>query len=335
MDTVYISYNPAKSVSVAQMLFNGLAQMGYDVYMDLEERVDSINLGQIAARAHFIIVLSPDALNAAGEKRLSAEFDAALHHKRNILVIATRDTDVRTELAGVTGTLKQVAQMPLLHIHAKHIHQVIHHLADDFLLKSPAGKLIPTPQKDLAFVKERQAAASRYTKEVTVRLNTEKSLFEAVAKIRRGDYDDALHDLDLVIAENPLNESAYLQRGRVLRRMGRITAALRDYERAASLSPKMVAAQIGLGEMLLETERFSRALEAFDAALAIQDSSAPALAGRALAMFGAGDTDAALQTWQQLVQRDANYADALWAKDVFDWREPLVEQAQALLHKMG
>jgi tetratricopeptide (TPR) repeat protein len=167
--------------------------------------------------------------------------------------------------------------------------------------------------------------------QATIRLNTEKMFFQAVVKIRRGDYDGALADLDLVIADNPNNESAYLQRGRVLRKNGRKTAALRDYEQATKLSPKLVAAHIGRGELLLVTERYQQSQSAFESALNLQSESAPAIAGMALARYAQDDAEQGRELWSWLIERDSNYADPVWAGQVFDWEDDLVERAKELL----
>ncbi|MEO0565932.1 MAG: hypothetical protein AAF125_27730 [Chloroflexota bacterium] len=37
--------------------------------------------------------------------------------------------------------------------------------------------------------------------------------------------------------------------------------------------------------------------------------------------------------WQQLMERDPNYADAAWAGEVFDWDDVLVSRASDLLSK--
>ena len=61
--TVFISYRRAASSFLARAIFQNLTASGYDVFMDVESidsgTFDTIILNQIAARAHFIIILTP------------------------------------------------------------------------------------------------------------------------------------------------------------------------------------------------------------------------------------------------------------------------------------
>ena len=61
--SVFISYRREPSWTVARLLFTNLVQNGFDVFMDVETidsgKFDTIILNQIAARMHFILILSP------------------------------------------------------------------------------------------------------------------------------------------------------------------------------------------------------------------------------------------------------------------------------------
>ncbi|MEO0565124.1 MAG: tetratricopeptide repeat protein, partial [Chloroflexota bacterium] len=259
--SVYISYRPEQSLHIAQPLFNGLKGLGYDVFMDINEGVDEVNLHQIAAREHFIILLTPGAISNAKDDRIESEFEQAVAVKRNIVMLLTRDFSFEDELAGVDGLLTHLPRIPTLRIQPKQINQVVRLMEEEHLMQGAKAPLQPTPDDEVDEVARRLDQAREYTQQATIRLNTEKLFFQAVVKIRRGDHDGALMDLDLVISDNPNNESAYLHRGRVLRKKGRKTAALKDYEQATRLSPKLVAAHVGRGELLLETERFKQAMD--------------------------------------------------------------------------
>ncbi|MBN1966081.1 MAG: toll/interleukin-1 receptor domain-containing protein, partial [Anaerolineae bacterium] len=59
--TVFISYRRNVSSFIARAIFMDLRAHGYDVFMDVESidagEFDRIILGQIAARAHFLVIL--------------------------------------------------------------------------------------------------------------------------------------------------------------------------------------------------------------------------------------------------------------------------------------
>lgn len=331
---IYLSYDPNHSLHIAQPLFNALRTDGYDVFMDIHDGVDTINLNQVAARDHFLMILVPGTLQTAKQSgdRLTEEFRVAHDTQRNIILLMTKDFDLHHELQGVEGIMTTLRNFPAIRLHTKMINDTLQLLASRYLNTFVNNHLqIPPDEAELAQAKIDEAWS--YTRQSTIRLNTERRFFQAVVKIRQGHFDEALAELDFVIADNPQNESAYLQRGRVLRKLGRKLAAMKDYEQAAHLSPKLVAAHIGLGELLLETGRHRRAHETFTTAYQLQPDSAPAIAGIALTYHVLDQTANALDFWGQLLKRDDNYADAHWVGEVFDWEEGLVTLATDLLAK--
>lgn len=334
--TVYISYRPEQSLHIAQPLFNGLRRMDYDVFMDIEPGVDAVNLNQVAARDHFIMILTPNALNHANQPddRLTAEYEQAIAHKRNMVLLLTRDFSLDDELQGVGGLWVHLPRLAHMRLQPNQFGPIIQALANDYLLRKSGAPAQPTPDHEVVLVRQKIEAACEYTQQATIRLNTEKLFFQAMVKIRRGEYEAALNDLDLVIADNPNNESAYLQRARVLRKKGRKTAALKDYEQATRLSPKLVAAHIGRGELLLDSGRTKQAHESFSAALQLQSESAPAIAGMALTHFALDELERAATFWGWLLERDENYGDPYWAGEVFDWDEVLIHRAVELIARL-
>lgn len=64
--TVFISYRREKSKHLARAIYQDLRMHGWDVFLDVTTidsgDFDRIILNQIAARAHFILLISPGAL---------------------------------------------------------------------------------------------------------------------------------------------------------------------------------------------------------------------------------------------------------------------------------
>ena len=60
---VFISYRRSVSWAFARLVFNDLRMHGFDVFMDVESinagEFETVILNQIAARAHFVVVLAP------------------------------------------------------------------------------------------------------------------------------------------------------------------------------------------------------------------------------------------------------------------------------------
>ncbi len=338
--TVYISYRPSRSLHIAQPLFNELHGRNFDVFMDLEDGVDSVNLRQIAAREHFIVVITPGTLSKIkneDQDRLVLEFKTAAKLRRNVIVLTTRDVTLSKELDALPAdsVLHNLSRFPVVRTQIKRLPQAITQLESDQLQQPAQGELQPTPEDDQAAVAAKHNRALEYVQQATIRLNTEKQFFEAVSLIREGQYENALRTLDLIIADNPNNENAYLQRALVLRKLGRQTAALRDYEQAARLSPKLAKAHIGRGEVLLSMERHMLAKEAYTAALQIDDQSPAAIAGMALTHHVLDRTDEALQLWARLQKWDERYTDADWTGKRLEWNDTLITHLQDLTARLA
>src|SRR5262249_46947926 len=91
--TIFISYRRAVSSFHARAIFERLNRSRYDGFMDVENinsgTFDTIILNQIAARVHFLVVLTPGTLERCSESGdwLRREIEHALDLKRNIVPI--------------------------------------------------------------------------------------------------------------------------------------------------------------------------------------------------------------------------------------------------------
>ena len=88
--TVFISYRRADRWP-ALAVFKDLTQHGYDVFIDYDGIAsgdfERAIVDNIRARAHFLVVLTPEALERCGDPAdwLCREIEAALQAKRNVV----------------------------------------------------------------------------------------------------------------------------------------------------------------------------------------------------------------------------------------------------------
>lgn len=86
--TVFLSYRRT-NFPWALAIFQNLTQHGYDVFFDYDGIAsgdfESVILGNITARAHFLVLLTPSALERCNEPSdwLRREIETALAHQRN------------------------------------------------------------------------------------------------------------------------------------------------------------------------------------------------------------------------------------------------------------
>ena len=110
--SVFISYRRT-NFPWAMLVYQNLAQQGYDVFLDYDGIAsgdfESIILENITSRAHFLILLSPSALERCNEPRdwLRREIATALATKRNIVPIMLEGFSFSTPAIAdqLTGTI--------------------------------------------------------------------------------------------------------------------------------------------------------------------------------------------------------------------------------------
>src|SRR5580765_1181730 len=99
--TVFLSYRRTNS-SWALAIFQNLTQHGYDVFFDYNGIAsgdfERVILGNITARAHFVVLLTPSALKHCGDPTdwLRREIDTALATQRNTVPLMLEGFDFGT-----------------------------------------------------------------------------------------------------------------------------------------------------------------------------------------------------------------------------------------------
>src|SRR5664279_76171 len=96
--TVFLSYRRT-NISWALAISQGLAQHGYDVFLDYtgiaSGDFESVVLGNIIARAHFLVLLTPSSLERCDDPGdwLRREIETGLASRRNIVPLFTEGFD--------------------------------------------------------------------------------------------------------------------------------------------------------------------------------------------------------------------------------------------------
>src|SRR5215831_15662934 len=110
--TVFLSYRRT-NVPWALAIFQNLTNHGFDVFFDYSGIAsgdfERIILGNIKARAHFLVLLTPSALERCHEPAdwLRREIETALANQRNIVPVMLEGFDFGTAsiASQLTGTL--------------------------------------------------------------------------------------------------------------------------------------------------------------------------------------------------------------------------------------
>src|SRR4051794_1916224 len=138
--TVFISYRRT-NIPWALAIFQNLTQHGYDVFFDFNGLgsgdFERVILGNLTARAHFLVLLTPSALDSCSDQAdwLRREIEAALSNKRNIVPLMLEGFDFGTPkiTEKLTGPLTLLKHYNGLTIPPEYFLQSMERLRNTFL----------------------------------------------------------------------------------------------------------------------------------------------------------------------------------------------------------
>lgn len=154
LSTVFLCYRRNVSAFIARAVFQDLRQHGYDVFMDVESidsgQFDTIILTQIAARTHFLVILTHGTLEGFQEPHdwLRREIEYALDLGRNVVPILVNDfrfdADADTYLTGKLRALPRHNGPTLYH---DYFDAAMERLRTRFLKLPTQGDITPAPPR--------------------------------------------------------------------------------------------------------------------------------------------------------------------------------------------
>jgi tetratricopeptide (TPR) repeat protein len=152
--TVFVSYRRSDA-SWAPAVVGNLTQHGYDVFIDYEAigpgRFATVILENIRRRAHFVVLLTPTALERCGDPDdwMRREIEEAIDSKRNIVPLMLGGFTFGTPAvaAALTGKLAHLKEYNGLKIDPMYFDSAMERLRDQFLNVSP--ETVPHPASPL------------------------------------------------------------------------------------------------------------------------------------------------------------------------------------------
>ena len=168
--TIFISYRRANE-PWALAVFGDLTQHGYDVFIDYDGiasgNFETAILENIKARAHFLVLLTPTALERRSDPVdwMRREIEAALDNRRNIVPLMLEGSDFgKPPVAGqLTGKLTALKEYNGISIPAGFFQEAMGRLRNKFLNvpvdavlhpASDSAQQVATEQKDKATMAE-------------------------------------------------------------------------------------------------------------------------------------------------------------------------------------
>ncbi|MGA3081478.1 MAG: tetratricopeptide repeat protein [Terracidiphilus sp.] len=346
--TVFISYRRT-NVPWALAIFQNLTQHGYDVFFDYSGIAsgdfEGIILGNITARAHFLVLLTPSALERCGEPGdwLRCEIETALESKRNIVPLMLEGFDfgspkIASQLIDKLAALKRYNG---LSIPPEYFLEAMGRLRDRFLNvplqavlhpASPAAQVAATEQRAVADaappVQEKELTAQQWAERgfdavdldeklrfynEAIRLNPDYAVAfnnRGVARYRKGDLEGALKDCNEAIRLNPDYADAFNNRGNARGGKGDLEGALKDYNEAIRLKPDDADIFVNRGAAREAKGDREGALKDYNEAIRLKPDLAEAFHNRGLARCKKFDLEAALKDFDEAMRLKPDFADA-------------------------
>ena len=169
---VFLSYRRAHSVWLARSVYQWLQKEGFDVFMDVENldsgEFPAVILHQIEARAHFLVALTPGALERTVDKSdwLRLEIEHAIRQERNIVPVFADQFTFDSEERKLRGKafppkIKELSRRNGVSVPNEYFEPAMVKLRDRFLKKEVSAPIKPAPVAEKNLV-ERMTINAKY-----------------------------------------------------------------------------------------------------------------------------------------------------------------------------
>jgi tetratricopeptide (TPR) repeat protein len=312
--TVFISYRRTNA-PWALAISKDLTHSGYDVFFDYtgikSGDFESAILGNIEARAHFIVLLTPSALKRCSEPGdwLRREIETALELKRNIVPLMLEGFSFKTKSISrqLTGPLAVLKGYQALSVPVEFFDAAMTRLREDYLAVALDAVKHPATVVAREAARVEQAAVNA-APVVTKQELTAQEWFERA--FNATDLDEQVRHYSEAIQLDPGLAEAFYNRGIARDEKGDLDRAVEDYSQAIRLRPDFADAFYNRGEAREAKGDWGGALDDYSAAIRLNPSDAMACNNRGLIRYQIGEVEAAIADYSRSIDLRPDYGDA-------------------------
>ena len=317
--TVFICYR-RNNAPWAISIWQNLTQMGYDVFLDFQSIMsgdfEQVITENILARAHFIILLTPSALERCNEPDdwFRREIEIALNSKRNIVPVLLEGFDFgdQATIDYLTGELENIKKYNGLHLYYEYFDAGIEKL--DQFLSIPLNEVFhpvlhPVSPNTRQIVNEQNRALAE---EAPVERNTfaAQEWFERAYKAEKPEEKIRLYtraiELDSKFA------FAYNNRGVIYANLKQYERAIEDYDQTIKLNPELVEAYNNRGISYAKLKQYERSIEDFDQAIKLNPEDADIYNNRGVSYDELKQHERAIEDYDQAIKLNPELAKAYY-----------------------
>lgn len=369
--TVFLSYRRT-NIPWALAIFQNLTQNGFDVFFDYNGissgDFERVILGNIVSRAHFLVLLTPSALERCDDPEdwLRREIETALSTQRNIVPLMLESFDFAAPgLAHqMTGALTGLKNYNGLRIPPDYFEAAMERLRTKFLNVPLTAVLHPVSVSAQQAADEQKAAANAAPTVQETELTAQQWFERGMAaadpeeKIRayseairlypdyaeafrnRGIAHHSVDDLSAALADygkairlNAKDFHAYHNRGMIRARKGDDAGAKEDYDHAIRLKLELALPVLEKGIHFRRAGQYEKAIREFNEAIRLNPDYAEAYFNRGKTLRDQDDDERALKDYNEAIRLKPDYIDALYSRGRVLERKSLFRAAIADFQK--
>jgi len=272
--TVFISYRRT-NFWTALAVYKELHSNGFDVFFDYKNipsgDFEQVITENVKSRAHFIVILSPSALERCQEPGdwLRREIETAIDYKRNIIPLMMEGFDFGspTTVIALTGKLADLKKYNAMSIPAEYFDDAMVKLRGERFLSRPLESVSHPVSKITKQITEEQKVAANGASPVEREQLTAQEWFERGYSADNA--EEVVRFLTETIRLDPNFAPAYTGRGLAYGVLGDDKSALLDFETAISLQRDDAFAFVGRGTFRYVGNDLDGAIEDFNEAIQI------------------------------------------------------------------
>jgi tetratricopeptide (TPR) repeat protein len=284
--TVFISYRRTNFYT-ALAVYQDLTQHGYDVFFDYQS-IDSgdfekVIIENIKAKAHFLVILSPSALERCKEPGdwLRREIETAMDEKRNIIPLMMEGFDFGSPVViqALSGKLATLNRFNGLRLYADYFFDAMEKLRNRFLKVEVEDAHLHSLSNETKEINETNKSAANEAAPVETHQLTAEEWFERGYVFQNDkNLDEAIRCYTEAIRLEPDFLEAYGNRGNAYSDIGNMDAAFADYNKVLEIDPNDAKAYYNLGNLLSDEnlKRYEEAEAAYRKAIELNPSDATA-----------------------------------------------------------
>ena len=318
--TVFISYRRTNFYT-ALAVYQDLTAHGYDVFFDYQS-IDSGNFEKIIFeniryRAHFLIILSPSAIERIKEPNaiLRREIEMAMDEKRNIVPLMMEGFDFGSSKAkeALTGKLAILSSFNGLKLVSEYFFEGMEKLRKRYLSIALEDVLLPDLSAEIQEDTEEELAKVNEEPTVEEKSRTAEEWFERGFVFQQNkNLEEALRCYDEVIhlgSDEQILAITYSNRGVLFDDFKRYEEAEAAYRKAIELNPAYATAYSNLGNLLSDEklERYEEAEAAYRKAIELNPGLEYSHLNLGQLYFDTGKYADAIHIFSKAIDFDSNF----------------------------